>query len=85
MLYLDASWCHREHVRNTGLRKLPYSDIVTYSSGVLFQQIMQIISRLYASPLAGIESALMYSQNRRFSQHDDASQPAGDERNVIGC
>ncbi|MFP1738344.1 AraC family transcriptional regulator [Lonsdalea quercina] len=58
MLYLDASWCHREHVRNTGLRKLPDGDIVTYRSSSLFQHVMQIIHCLHASELEHVERDL---------------------------
>ncbi|MFP1735797.1 AraC family ligand binding domain-containing protein [Lonsdalea quercina] len=66
-LYLNAQWCDHRLKRGDNDSESLISDIVTYSSGVLFQQIMQIITRLHASPLAGIESALLYSQNRQFS------------------
>ncbi|MFP1921129.1 helix-turn-helix domain-containing protein [Lonsdalea quercina] len=59
MLYLDASWCHREHVRNTGLRKLPDGDIVTYRSSSLSQLVMQIIHCLHASELEHVERDLL--------------------------
>lgn len=58
MLYLDAPWCARQLQQAGFVKNSLNSDIVTYSSDALFQQVMQIIRRLHASQLAGIEHDL---------------------------
>lgn len=58
MLYLDASWCERQLTLAGFDSERLNSDIVTYSSKTLFQQVMQIIRHLHASELAGIERDL---------------------------